>query len=54
MNAESFDQRTALGRRVCEEFEFYEARARVQLAGRMKVLRHLAATRQSFCRHLPG
>ena len=46
MNAEPFDQCTALGRRVYKEFEFYDARRRVQLAGCMKVLRNLDASQQ--------
>ena len=46
MNSEPFDQRTALGCRVCEESEFYDVRGRVQLAGCMKVLRYLDATQQ--------
>ena len=40
--AESFANRTALGRRVCEEFGFYDALGRPQQASCMKALRTLA------------
>ena len=39
---ESFDSRSALGRRVCEEFSFTDALGRPQLAGCMKALGTLA------------
>ena len=41
MNAENFENRSAIGRRVCEDFGFYDARGQVQLVGCMKVLRDL-------------
>ena len=41
MNAENFENRSAIGRRVCEDFGFYDARGQVQLIGCMKVLREL-------------
>ena len=39
---ESFESRSALGRRVCEEFSFLDARGRPQLAGCMKAFADLA------------
>ena len=44
LSQESFDSRRALGRRVCEEFSFFDVRGRPQLAGCMKALTGLAAT----------
>ena len=44
LSQESFDSRRALGRRVCEEFSFFDARGRPQLAGCMKALTGLATT----------
>ena len=38
LSGESFDSRSALGRRVCEEFSFFDARGRPRLAGCMKAL----------------
>ena len=42
LSQERFDSRSALGRRVCEEFSFADARGRPQLAGCMKALGALA------------
>ncbi len=42
LSRESFDSRSALGRRVCEEFSFKDALGRPQLAGCMKALGALA------------
>ena len=42
LSGESFDSRSALGRRVCEEFSFFDARGRPRLAGCMKALGGLA------------
>ena len=42
LSGESFDSRSALGRRVCEEFSFFDARGRPRLAGCMKALGVLA------------
>ena len=38
LSQERFDSRSALGRRICEEFSFADARGRPQLAGCMKAL----------------
>ena len=38
--------RTAVGRRVCQEFGFYDARGRQQLASCLKVLNHLERRQQ--------
>lgn len=45
LSQEQFDSRSALGRRVCEEFSFYDVRGRPRLAGCMKALTELAARR---------
>ncbi len=42
LSHESFDSRSALGRRICEEFSFLDARGRPRLAGCMKALVVLA------------
>ena len=42
LSRERFDSRSALGRRVCAEFAFTDARGRPQLAGCMKALGELA------------
>ena len=42
LSQERFDSRSALGRRICEEFSFADARGRPQLAGCMKALGALA------------
>lgn len=42
LSRESFESRSALGRRVCAEFSFLDARGRPQLAGCMKALGDLA------------
>ena len=42
LSGESFESRSALGRRVCEEFSFFDARGRPRLAGCMKALGVLA------------
>ena len=42
LSRERFDSRSALGRRICEEFSFTDARGRPQLAGCMKALGALA------------
>ena len=42
LSRESFESRSALGRRVCEEFSSLDARGRPQLAGCMKALADLA------------
>ena len=42
LSRERFDSRSALGRRICEEISFTDARGRPQLAGRMKALGALA------------
>ena len=42
LSRERFESRSALGRRVCEEFSFLDARGRPQLAGCMKALADLA------------
>ena len=42
LSHEQFDSRRALGRRVCGEFSFFDARGRPQLAGCMKALGALA------------
>ena len=42
LSEERFDSRSALGRRICEEFSFADARGRPQLAGCMKALGALA------------
>ena len=42
LSREHFDSRSALGRRICEEFSFIDARGRLQLAGCMKALSTLA------------
>ena len=42
LSQEQFDSRSALGRRVCEEFSFLDVRGRPQLAGCMKALGALA------------
>ena len=42
LSRERFDSRSALGRRICEEFSFTDARGRPQLAGCMKALGTLA------------
>ena len=42
LSRERFDSRSALGRRVCEEFSFFDARGRPRLAGCMKALGVLA------------
>ena len=52
MAAESFANRTALGRRVCEEFGSYDALGRPQQAGCMKALRTLDEL--GACRISPG
>ena len=41
--AAEFDSRTDLSRRVCEQFDFRDARGRLQIAGCQKVLRALQA-----------
>ena len=45
LSCEQFDSRSALGRRVCEEFSFADARGRPQLAGCLKALSALADRR---------
>ncbi len=42
LSQERFDSRSALGRRICEEFSFLDARGRPRLAGCMKALGALA------------
>ena len=42
LSQERFDSRSALGRRICKEFSFADARGRPQLAGCMKALGALA------------
>ena len=42
LSRERFDSRSALGRRICEEFSFTDARGRLQVAGCMKALGVLA------------
>ena len=42
LSQERFDSRCALGRRICEEFSFLDARGRPRLAGCMKALGVLA------------
>ena len=42
LSRERFDSRSALGRRICEEFSFLDARGRPRLAGCMKALGVLA------------
>jgi len=42
LSHESFDSRSALGRRICEEFSFFDARGRPRLSGCMKALGALA------------
>ena len=42
LSHEQFDSRRALGRRICGEFSFFDARGRPQLAGCMKALGALA------------
>ncbi len=42
LSQEQFDSRRALGRRICEEFSFADARGRPQLAGCMKALATLS------------
>ncbi len=41
---ERFDSRSALGRRVCEEFSLFDAAGRLRLAGCMKALAVLAGS----------
>ena len=43
VNATDCQTRTALSRRVCEQFDFRDARGRLQIAGCQKVLRGLQA-----------
>ena len=45
LSCEQFDSRSALGRRVCEEFAFADARGRLQVAGCLKALTALAGRR---------
>ena len=42
LSQEQFDSRSALGRRVCNEFSFFDAAGRPRLAGCMKALGVLA------------
>ena len=46
MDAESFKNRSAVGRQVCEEFGFHDACGGAQLVGCMKVLRDLDAAEE--------
>ena len=43
MAEESFASRHALGKRICTEFQFFDATGRVQLAGCLKALSNLAS-----------
>ena len=44
LSQETFDSRSALGRRICTEFSFVDATGRLQVAGCMKALAALADT----------
>ena len=50
---EQFDSRLALGRRVCEEFAFADARSRLQVAGCLKALTALADRRPEIVLPVP-
>ena len=41
LSQDQFDSRSAVGRRVCAEFDFCDQRGRPQLAGCLKALRNL-------------
>ena len=43
LSQEEFESRRALGRRVCEEFSFVDAKGRLQIAGCLKALAEMAA-----------
>ncbi len=44
LSQETFESRTAAGRRICAEFGFVDSRGRLQLAGCLKALNGLAAS----------
>ena len=48
LSQEQFDSRSALGRRVCNEFSFFDAAGRPRLAGCMKALGVLAESTPGF------
>ena len=51
---ERFPSRMALGRRICEEFGFQDARGRWQLAGCLKALRVMAGRSQRISLPAPA